>query len=75
MLFIRVDFDMTDMIFSFDTEDFTSSREADGILYEANLFKEEGVKGMIYEFGISSVNNFGSNMFSKAITRNWFGIR
>ena len=32
---------MTDIIFSFDTEDFTSSRAADGILYEANLFREE----------------------------------
>ncbi len=43
---------MTDIIFSFDTEDFTSSRAADGILYEANLFKEEGIKGCFCVVGL-----------------------
>lgn len=43
---------MTDIIFSFDTEDFTSSRAADGILYEATLFKEEGVKGCFCVVGL-----------------------
>ncbi|MBO5212066.1 MAG: hypothetical protein J6B60_00835 [Clostridia bacterium] len=43
---------MTDIIFSFDTEDFTSSRSADGILYEANLFKEEGVVGCFQVVGL-----------------------
>ncbi|MBQ7907128.1 MAG: hypothetical protein IJ309_04040 [Clostridia bacterium] len=43
---------MTDIIFSFDTEDFTSSRAADGILYEANLFKEEGVTGCFCVVGL-----------------------
>ena len=43
---------MTDIIFSFDTEDFTSSRAADGILYEANLLKEEGVKGCFCVVGL-----------------------
>ena len=43
---------MTDIIFSFDTEDFTSSRSADGILYEANLFKEEGVTGCFCVVGL-----------------------
>lgn len=43
---------MTDIIFSFDTEDFTSSRAADGILYEANLFKEEGVVGNFLLVGL-----------------------
>ncbi|MBE6674329.1 MAG: hypothetical protein E7596_04390 [Ruminococcaceae bacterium] len=43
---------MTDIIFSFDTEDFTSKRAADGILYEANLFKEEGVKGCFCVVGL-----------------------
>ncbi|MBQ7761241.1 MAG: hypothetical protein IJ400_04215 [Clostridia bacterium] len=43
---------MTDIIFSFDTEDFTSSRSADGILYEANLFREEGVKGCFCVVGL-----------------------
>ena len=43
---------MTDIIFSFDTEDFTSSRAADGILYEAKLFKEEGVRGCFQLVGL-----------------------
>ena len=43
---------MTEIIFSFDTEDFTSSRAADGILYEANLFHEEGVKGCFCVVGL-----------------------
>lgn len=43
---------MTDIIFSFDTEDFTSSRAADGILYEANLLKEEGVVGNFLLVGL-----------------------
>ena len=43
---------MTDIIFSFDTEDFTSSRAADGILYEANLFREEGVRGCFQLVGL-----------------------
>ncbi len=43
---------MTDIIFSFDTEDFTSSRAADGILYEANLFHEEGVRGCFQIVGL-----------------------
>ena len=43
---------MTDIIFSFDTEDFTSNRAADGILYEANLFREEGVKGCFCVVGL-----------------------
>lgn len=43
---------MTDIIFSFDTEDFTSSRSADGILYEANLFREEGVTGCFCVVGL-----------------------
>lgn len=43
---------MTDIIFSFDTEDFTSSRAADGILYEANLFREEGVRGCFQVVGL-----------------------
>ncbi len=43
---------MTDIIFSFDTEDFTSSRAADGILYEAKLFAEEGVRGCFQLVGL-----------------------
>lgn len=36
---------MTNIYFSFDTEDFTSSKAADGILEVATILKEEGVRG------------------------------
>lgn len=36
---------MTDIIFSFDTEDFTSNRSADAIYREAEILRQEGVKG------------------------------
>jgi len=36
---------MTDIIFSFDTEDFTSNVAADAILREAELLRESGIKG------------------------------
>ena len=43
---------MTDIIFSFDTEDFTSNRAADAILEEAQLFTEEGVRGCFCLVGL-----------------------
>ncbi|MBE6966750.1 MAG: hypothetical protein E7441_12045 [Ruminococcaceae bacterium] len=36
---------MTDIIFSFDTEDFTSNEAADTIYREAEILRSEGVKG------------------------------
>lgn len=36
---------MTDIIFSFDTEDFTSNITADAIYREAEILREEGVRG------------------------------
>ena len=36
---------MTDIIFSFDTEDFTSKKAADAILKEAEILRKEGVTG------------------------------
>ena len=36
---------MTEILFSFDTEDFTSSYSADGIIGEAEILREEGIKG------------------------------
>lgn len=36
---------MTDVIFSFDTEDFTSNRSADAIYREAEILREEGIRG------------------------------
>ena len=35
----------TELIFSFDTEDFTSNTAADAILTEAEILREEGVRG------------------------------
>ena len=35
---------MTDIIFSFDTEDFTSNITADAIYREAEILREEGVR-------------------------------
>lgn len=43
---------MTDIIFSFDTEDFTSCRAADGILAIANLLREEGIRGCFNLVGL-----------------------
>lgn len=37
--------DKTDIIFSFDTEDFTSNDAADAIYREAEILREEGIKG------------------------------
>ena len=36
---------MTDIIFSFDTEDFTSNAAADAIYREAEILKKEGIRG------------------------------
>ena len=43
---------MTDIVFSFDTEDFTSSRTADAIYREAKILEEEGVKGCFCLVGL-----------------------
>ena len=43
---------MTELIFSFDTEDFTSNRAADAIYREAKIFEEEGVRGCFCIVGL-----------------------
>jgi len=43
---------MTDIIFSFDTEDFTCSRAADGILEAAEMLREEGIRGCFNIVGL-----------------------
>lgn len=43
---------MTELIFSFDTEDFTSNRAADAIKREAEIFREEGVRGCFCIVGL-----------------------
>ena len=43
---------MTDVIITFDTEDFTCCRAADGILEAANILKEEGIRGCFNLVGL-----------------------
>jgi len=43
---------MTELIFSFDTEDFTSNEAADAILREAEILREEGVRGCFCLVGL-----------------------
>jgi len=66
---------MTDIIFSFDTEDFTSSRSADGILYEAKLFKEEGVTGCFCVVGLlaKQLVNWGRSDVIEALSHHEIG--
>ena len=42
----------TELIFSFDTEDFTSNTAADAILTEAEILREEGVRGCFCLVGL-----------------------
>jgi len=43
---------MTDIIFSFDTEDFTCSRAADGIIEVAEILRSEGIRGCFNIVGL-----------------------
>jgi len=43
---------MTDIIFSFDTEDFTWERAADGIYDIAELLRSEGIRGCFNMVGL-----------------------
>ena len=43
---------MTDVIFSFDTEDFTSREAADAILKEAQILHDQDVKGCFCVVGL-----------------------
>ena len=52
---------MTDLIFSFDTEDFTSCTAADAILTEAEILRKHGVKGCFCLVGLlaKQLTNWG----------------
>lgn len=52
---------MTEVIFSFDTEDFTSNRAADAIYREAEILREEGVRGGFCVVGLlaQQLKNWG----------------
>ena len=43
---------MTNLVFSFDSEDFTSSYAADGILEAAEILREEGIRGCFCMVGL-----------------------
>ncbi len=43
---------MTELIFSFDTEDFTSCENADAIITEAEILRAEGIKGCFCTVGL-----------------------
>ena len=43
---------MTDIIISFDTEDYTNQEAADAIRDEANLLREEGITGCFNVVGL-----------------------
>ena len=60
---------MTDVIFSFDTEDFTSATAADAIYREAELLRTEGVRGGFCIVGLlaEQLKNWGRTDIVKAL--------
>jgi len=66
---------MTDIIFSFDTEDFTSSVAADAIYEEAEILRKEGVKGGFCIVGLlaKQLINWGKEDVMKALTHHDIG--
>lgn len=52
---------MTDIIFAFDTEDFTSNEAADAIYHEAEILREEGIRGGFCVVGLvaEQLGNWG----------------
>ncbi len=66
---------MTDIIFSFDTEDFTSNVAADAIYEEAEILRKEGVKGGFCIVGLlaKQLLNWGREDVSKALTHHVIG--
>lgn len=66
---------MTDIIFSFDTEDFTSSEAADAICREADILKEEGIKGGFCLVGLlaDQLKNWGRDDVVKSLEHHEIG--
>ena len=60
---------MTDVIFSFDTEDFTSNTAADAIYREAEILREEGVRGGFCIVGLlaEQLKNWGRDDVVEAL--------
>lgn len=66
---------MTDVIFSLDTEDFTSNRSADAIYREAEIFREEGVKAGFCIVGLlaKQLENWGRTDVLEALKHHDIG--
>ena len=60
---------MTDIIFSFDSEDFTSNSAADAIYEEAEILREEGIRGGFCIVGLlaKQLKTWGRNDISEAL--------
>ena len=67
---------MTDIIFSFDTEDFTSNRAADGILMEAEILRKAGIKGCFVVVGLvaQQLINWGRRDVIEALSHHELGL-
>ncbi len=61
---------MTDIIFSFDTEDFTSNISADAIVTEAEILRKQGVKGCFCIVGLlaKQLKSWNRNDVVKALS-------
>ena len=61
---------MTEILFSFDTEDFTSNRAADAIRDLANLLKDEGIRGNFCVVGLlaSQLSAWGRDDVKEALS-------
>lgn len=66
---------MTDIIFSFDTEDFTSAYAADAVYEEAEILRKEGVKGGFCLVGLfaQQLQNWGKTEIMEALRHHVIG--
>lgn len=67
---------MTDIIFSFDTEDFTSNTSADAIVREADILSKHGVKGCFCLVGLlaKQLKAWGRNDVINALKPHEIGL-
>lgn len=67
---------MTDVIFSFDTENFTNPIGADGILNEARILRSEGIKGNFLYVGLlcGQLENWGRQDIIEEMSHHKVGI-
>lgn len=66
----------TEVLFFFDTEDFTSERAAEGILREAQMLTEEGVRGQFNMVGLlcDALKEWGRQDVIDALSKHNIGI-